>query len=116
MTTTTDAATAQVKPFAAILQEIGKGALHAQLSDNLNELVRAVAETEKPGSLTLTIKVEPTKGMDTLTVSGNCTVKRPTEQSASIFFADGAGNLTRNDPRQSELPLRGLDSGRTATA
>jgi hypothetical protein len=100
--------TTQHKPFAAVLQEIGKGAAHARLSEALSDLVRAVTDTEKKGTLTLTITVEPTKGMDTLTVAANCTVKLPQEQQASIFFADPVGNLTRNDPHQPELPLRGL--------
>lgn len=96
----------QIKPFAAVLQEIAKGRAHARLSEALADLVIAVAETDKKGTLTLTISVEPTKGMDNLTVSANCVVKLPTEQQASIFFADESGQLSRNDPRQIEAPLR----------
>jgi hypothetical protein len=33
-----------------------------------------------------------------------------------VFFTDSDGNLTRDDPHQPTLPLRGLDNARSATA
>lgn len=99
----------QVKPFAAVLQEIAKGKAHTRLSEALAELVVAVTETEKKGTLTLTLTVEPMKGTtETLTVSANCTLKLPQEQQASVFFATDDGQLVRNDPRQMDLPVRGV--------
>lgn len=98
----------QVQPFAAILQQIGKGVAHARLSEALQQLTVAVRDTEKKGTLTLTLSVEPNKGTDTLIVSANCTVKLPQEQQASVFFATDDGNLTRSDPRQMDLPVRGV--------
>lgn len=101
------------KPFAATLQEIANGRLAAQLGELLAELTSAVQETEKKGSLVLTISVAPIKKgqADTLIVSGTATLKAPKgEDPASVFFADASGNLRRDDPNQPALPLRGLDS------
>ena len=47
------------KPFAAFLQEQRRGGLHGELSESLQELVRAVEEHRKAGTLTLTVKVAP---------------------------------------------------------
>lgn len=102
----------QIKPFAAVLQEIGKGAAHTRLSEALADLTVAVTETQKKGTLTLTLTVEPTKGMENLTVSANCKVTLPTEQQASIFFATDEGQLVRHDPRQTEVPLHEVGTAR----
>lgn len=95
----------QVRPFAAVLQDVARGDAHRRLSEALAELVVAVCDHDKPGSLTVVVKVEPTKGMDNLTVSVTHSTKLPAATQASIFFADGDGVLTRNDPRQPVLPF-----------
>lgn len=96
-----------VAPFVRFLQEHRNGRLAHELAEALNELVQAVTETTKPGTLTLAIKVKPAdKGTGALMVSDNVTVKRPVaERGASVFYADDHNNLTRRDPRQPELPL-----------
>lgn len=111
----------QVRPFAAVLQEIGGGKLHARLSAQLAELTAAVTETGKKGTVTVTIRVEPLKKADqhTLVVTGSSTAKVPEGDDASptsVFFADGAGNLRRDDPRQQQLPLVGLPVRKDASA
>ena len=37
------------------------------------------------------------------------------ERPASTFFADETGNLSRNPPRQQELPLRQVEGGAATT-
>lgn len=96
----------QIIPLATVLQQIAKGAAHQKLSEELADLVVAVGEFQKKGTLTITISVEPTKGTETLTVSATHAVKAPQATEASIFFFDESGNLTRHDPRQTEAPLR----------
>lgn len=113
--TTKDKDDRQIQPFAAVLQQIGKGATHTKLSELLNELTTAVNEHKKGGTLTVVIKVEPTKGTDTLTVSATSTLKAPQATEASIFFATDDGNLTRDDPNQLQLPLRTV-TGKDQTA
>jgi len=102
----------QVQPFAGILQKIGKGVAHTRISEAMQQLVVAVTETGKKGTLTLTVTVEQMKDAETLSVSANCTVKLPQEQQASIFYADEAGNLTRNDPRQTAVDLAVVGTAR----
>jgi hypothetical protein len=112
----------QIRPFAAVLQDIGSGKLAARLATQLAELGAAVSETGKKGSITLKIEVAPPKkhSMDgALIVSGVSVAKIPEGDDAapaSIFFADGSGNLTRDDPRQQQLPLIGLPGQKAATA
>lgn len=95
------------KPFAAFIQEQRNGGLHGELSHGLAELVTAVQETQKPGTLTLTVKVQPNKDGVTMTVTDKVVSKLPEgDRGAAIFFIQGDGNLVRRDPRQLEMPLR----------
>jgi glycine cleavage system regulatory protein len=110
----------QVRPFAAVLQEIGGGILAARLAGQLTELTAAVEATGKKGSITLTVEVAPLKKAtaNTLTVSAKSTAKIPEPEDASpttVFFAGKGGVLTREDPNQPQLPLRSV-SGKAATA
>lgn len=102
--------TNQVRPFAAVLQDLAKGRVHTDLSTQLADLTAAVGETGRKGTLTLTITVEPAgKGAEALTVSARVAAKPPVAgPPPTVFFADQAGNLTRHDPNQPTLPLRGL--------
>lgn len=96
------------KPFSQFLVEQRRGGLHGELSDRLQEVVAAVAEHQKPGSLTLTLKIKPAeKGIGQYVVTDEIRAKAPEgARGASLFFADDHGNLSRDDPRQPELPLR----------
>lgn len=111
----------QLKPFAAVLQEIGSGKLAARLAAQLAELTAAVTATGKKGSIVLKIEVEHMKKADanTLVVTGASVAKVPEADDAtprSVMFADAAGNLSRDDPRQQQLPLVGLPGQKAATA
>lgn len=111
-----------IKPFAATLQEIAAGTFHARLSEQLQDLVTAVTDTGRKGTLTVQLTVAPIKPGNTtnLVVTGKVAVKAPESDDAapsSVFFHDTNGNLTRNDPNQPALPLRGLEStGKAANA
>lgn len=111
MTATTDDRT--IRPFAAILQELAKGTVHTELSTALADLMVAVQEHQKKGSITLKLTVEP-KG-DAYSVSSDITVAAPKAKPSSIFFADDSGNLTRSDPRQEAFELHDVaKKGQTA--
>lgn len=102
------------KPFAAFVQEQRRGALHTELSDHLADLVHSCVETGKKGKLTLTVTVAPMKGSSdgVLTVTDDVKVAAPKPDARpAIFYADEHGNLSRNDPRQLEIGLRGVDGG-----
>lgn len=100
----------EVRPFAAVLQELRKGLAHGELSEALAEVVAGVIQHEKDGTLTLQIKVkaqgdgEAVKLIDKITKN----VPRP-EAKPTVFFADERGNVSRRHPRQQELPLRAVD-------
>ncbi|GAA1026872.1 hypothetical protein GCM10009557_06130 [Virgisporangium ochraceum] len=100
----------QVRPFSAVLTEIGGGKIHARLSAQLAELTAAVRDTGKKGEITIKVRVEPLKKADqnTLVVTASSTAKVPEGDDASptsVFFADASGNLRRDDPTQPQLPL-----------
>lgn len=109
-------AAGQVRPFAAILQDIRAGQVSEEAAAAMQKLVSAVQEHGKKGTLTLQITVEPMKGNETaLAVAGRVTLKAPEPApKAAIFFADTSGNLLRDDPRQAAIPgLRILDKPAT---
>lgn len=102
----------QVRPFAAILQDINGGEFADQLAVDVQDLTRAVRELGRKGKLTITFEVGPRKGMNTaLNVTAKRDLKMPAEEPIeSVFFADAGGNLLRDDPRQLALPdLRTLN-------
>lgn len=110
----------QVRPFAAVLQEIGGGKLAARAAAQLAELTAAVAATGKKGTITIKVEVAPLKKADanTLVVTGSTTAKVPEGEDAtptSVFFADAGGNLSRDNPAQPQLPLVGLPTRKDAT-
>jgi hypothetical protein len=54
---------AMVRPFADVLSEVNKGVVADEAATRLAELVASVRETGKGGSVTVTVKVDPFKGM-----------------------------------------------------
>ncbi|WP_018135422.1 hypothetical protein [Acaricomes phytoseiuli] len=91
------------RPFADFLQDQARA--HGELTDGLHDLIAAVEDTGKPGTLTLKIKVEPDKGgAGVLRVSDTVTVTKPAhDRPRRIYYKDKAGNLSRTDPNQLEL-------------
>lgn len=102
-TTTSEADERQTRPFADFLAEHNNGASHRKASVALQDVVQAVVDTGKKGSVSINVAVEPMKGAEDGTLMLTVTVaeKIPTEPvKAAVFYADDDGNLTRNDPRQ----------------
>jgi len=112
----------QVRPFAAVLADLAAGKVHARLTEQLADLTAAVSTTGKKGTLTIQLEVKPVKTGQTngpLQVTAKSVCKAPEGEDAApvtIFFADETGNLTRDDPNQPQLPLRGLPTRKDATA
>ncbi|MDO4888143.1 MAG: hypothetical protein Q3979_05510 [Actinomycetaceae bacterium] len=91
--------------FATVLLNIADGASHQELSDNLRELVEAVQDTGKSGTLTYTLKVAAAdeKG-EVIIVKDMIKLKKPEyERGTHTFFADKSGNLTQDPPNQTSL-------------
>lgn len=93
------------KPFSSFLLEIRKGKSEAELSQAVQDVVTAVRETGKKGTITYTMVVSPSgKTLNGHVVEDKITVKLPEgEREGSIFFSDEEGNLHRNDPSQMTL-------------
>lgn len=102
--------TGQVRPFAAVLQDIEHGTLADQLAIDVQQLVKAVRDLGRKGTLTLKVEVAPRKGGNALNVTARRDLKLPQEEPVeSVFFTDKSGNLLRDDPRQMALPLRQVE-------
>lgn len=98
----------QLQPFASFVAQTRGGALHAELSEALADLVQACSEHRKSGSLTLKVTVKPDDGT-VMFVTDELKLSLPTaDRPRSIFFADEEGNLLRTDPNQLAFdgPLR----------
>lgn len=101
-------------PFAAFLQQARRGGLHTECSDALADLVQACTETGKKGTMTVKLTVDPRGDGVTVDVTDDVQIKAPKAPAPpSIFYHDDRGGLHRRDPRQDELPLRGVQGGRT---
>jgi hypothetical protein len=95
----------QVRPFAELLTVLDHGAAHAEASRQLHDLVAAVRDQGKKGTMTIALQVAPLKGSTSqVVVAAQVTSKPPkSEPAAAVFFLDDDGNLSRNDPRQLEM-------------
>ena len=102
-----DTATPELRPFNAWLLEQRNGALHGELTEKLAEVVQAAVEHGKKGKLTLIIEIQPDKDLEAVFVRDEIKplVPQPARGTA-LYHTDEAGNMTRNNPRQPELPLR----------
>ncbi|MDX3074592.1 hypothetical protein [Streptomyces sp. MI02-7b] len=109
MTDTTNR-TGEIAEFAAFLVGHLGGRSHEQISAEMHDLLAAVAEHGRKGSLTITIAVEPPKGHvdgGPLAIAVESALKAPKAVAPpAIYFVDRDGNATRNDPRQMSFDIR----------
>lgn len=94
-----------MKPFTDILREARKGVIVDRLTDDLAAVVKAVDQTNKAGSITLTVTVKPDKhGGTQKTLAFDIKSKTPTAPTPeAIFFSNADGDLLRTDPDQREM-------------
>ncbi len=108
----------QPSEFAAFLVQHSRGEAHERVSADFHELLAAVNEHGKKGSLTLTVSVEPPKGgMDgsPVAISIDSALKAPKASAPpSLYYVDDDGRPTRNDPRQTSVfDVRDLPTTKT---
>lgn len=90
--------------FAVFVTSLSKGRTNRDLSDVLQQVTRAVAETRKAGSVTLKIDIKPQQNADHFVVTDKITANVPQfDRTASVFFIDGEHHLVRDDPNQPSL-------------
>ena len=105
------------RPFYDFLREHRNGVTHDELADALNDLVAAVNEEGKAGTLAFTVSIKPMGKSDGLEVSADIKVKPPKKTAGvSIFFSTPDNNLVRQDPRQQSMELREVAPASAARA
>lgn len=101
---TSDTVESTTQDFLAFLASISKGRTAKELGAKLQELVAAVEDTGKGGTLTARFTVKPAGKSGALTVTDEVIVKPPKlARPESIFFPDDNHNLLRSNPNQPEL-------------
>lgn len=90
------------REFLDVLTDLDDGKVHAQLTRMLPELVKAVMDTGKSGSLSLTIKVKRENRMLLVTSDVKTKLPQPATES-TLFYATEEGVLRRDDPKQPAL-------------
>ena len=76
------------RAFSLLLQDIRDGRTHSELTNGMDELLQAVRNTGKAGTITLEIKIKPASRGD------------------DFFWVTDDNDLSRNHPRQQHLDLR----------
>jgi hypothetical protein len=90
--------------FASVLIQHAKGRAHTEASKKLAEVVEAVMETGKAGSITVKLTVSRDKDMHRVVkIADQVVAKIPTEPRRSMWFPDDDHQLHRNDPKQESL-------------
>jgi hypothetical protein len=96
--------------FGVFIQDVRDGRAHAELTAQLGELVAAVRQTGKGGSLTLKIDVKPAgrgSDVDKVVITDTVTSKVPKpDRGQDFFWLTDTNDLSRNHPRQHSLDLR----------
>jgi hypothetical protein len=107
-----------MRPITDVLREYRNGRAADVASQRLAELVQAVDETGKAGSLTITFKVKPEKGGGSQkTIACDVKSKIPEiDLPEAVFFSDADGNLHRADPQQREMFSEAGKGASTGTA
>lgn len=91
-----------------MLRSIRHGDLVSELSEEIAEVVRGAEDSGKEGKIVLTIKVKPNgRGQMVLRDEIKSTVPK-LDAPAVLMFNDVHGNLSRKDPNQPDLPMRGV--------
>lgn len=108
--TNTDQRTGEIADLAAFLAGHLNGRTIEALSAEFHQLLDAVREHGKKGSLTVTLVVDPpANGVESapMPIGVESTVKAPkAQQPKSLYFLDGDGNPVRDDPRQLAIEFR----------
>lgn len=103
--------------FGAVLLQHAKGRAHDQASKLLKDAVEAVRQTGKPANVTVKLTVKPVANIpNAYKLSDTVTATIPEDPRTSMWFADDAGALHRNDPNQGSVYDAEPADGKTAAA
>lgn len=86
-----------------LLQDLRRGRALTEAQTKLREVVKAVHETRKPGTLTIKLTISPGKGNE-IEIDDRTKPEIPeANHSKTMFFADADGNVLEDDPQQLEF-------------
>lgn len=95
-----------MKAFTDTLREINGGKFADELNTALQQLVIDVKNVGKAGSISVTIKLKPTRGQ-AFEIDHDFNVKSPEfQRPADIMFATADGALVRDNPTQGKWLCR----------
>jgi hypothetical protein len=93
------------KPFTDVLGEVENGELLKELTEEVYNIVAAVMETRKKGSLKISMTFTPTGKAVAIDGDWDSNIPEHDRQSTTFFVLPDL-TLVRNDPDQPKLPLR----------
>ncbi|UQE73860.1 hypothetical protein MYK68_14085 [Gordonia sp. PP30] len=98
MSTTTDQQkTDEVTDFAVVLTQHAKGSTLREASRALAEVVDGAIATNKKGHVTIKLSIEPVADGGAVKLRGTVTKSVPEDPTASVWFADGDGHISRDN-------------------
>ena len=87
--------------FGSLLSQIDQGFYEQEVQEAVRELVIAIQNTGKKGTLSRGMSITPKARHGALGVKGKVKLSKPeVEPLETNFFPTPEGNLTRRDPRQ----------------
>lgn len=106
--------------FSQQIAHLAKGTLDAELTTSLADLVKAINDHGKKGSISLTLSLKPevqNGEVKMISIKADVKVSSPQPQRiGSIFWPTYDGDLLRNDPEQGTLDLKEVDTEPTREA
>lgn len=103
--------TAELTPFSQQIAYMNQGCTDADLAERLAEVVKAVVETGKQGTISLQLKVsvQKTKAGEQIKLTPIVSSKKPEMPIGdTIMFPTYDGDLLREDPNQRSLDLKAV--------
>jgi hypothetical protein len=104
------------RPAIDALTSHRDGAFLDELTTELNELIRAIRKTDKAGSLTIKLSINPIGGdAQMVTMKDKITSSMPElEKPSTLFYTTVEANMQKNNPSQPDLHnLREVEAEQT---
>ena len=93
-----------------ILGDLEHGEFAEQVSQEVAELIQKINEIGKKGELTLKFDFIP-NGMGAVNIKGKHNINEPKkDRPVTMMFYNDQGDLTRMDPRQTEMNLKPVEN------
>ena len=92
--------------FAEWMHEHRGGGFHAELSEKLAQVLAAVVDTQKAGTLTIKVKVKATGRQVSFIDTVSADLPEHDKELSLFFFNEETGAVSKDDPLQ--LKIEGL--------